>query len=249
MFFGAAFFVTLFYLAIYFQSVKGSSATRAGIQLLPLLVATIVSSAITGGAITLVGQYAPFLIISMALFSTGAGMITTLDLDSGIGKWLGYQVLAGSGIGAGFQGGIITVQTVLPLADVPVASAMVAFFQTLGGAIFISVAQSLFQTGLVAGIQQYAPELDPSVFLRAGATELRATLQAEGHEDLLPQVLRAYMKGLRSAFYLTVACAIMAFILCCGLSWYNIKNPPGRDSDSLDADGKPKKREISMMPV
>lgn len=63
-------------------------------------------------------------------------------------------VLAGAGVGVGFQGGILVVQTVLPLEDVPVATACVSFFQQLGGALFIAVAQSLFTNGLVGGIQK-----------------------------------------------------------------------------------------------
>jgi predicted MFS family arabinose efflux permease len=41
LFFGSGFFAIIFYIAIYFQSVKGSSATHAGIQLLPLLISTV----------------------------------------------------------------------------------------------------------------------------------------------------------------------------------------------------------------
>jgi predicted MFS family arabinose efflux permease len=127
--FGSGFFTLIFYLAIYFQSVKGSSATHAGIQLLPLLISTVFCSMLTGGLITAIGYYVPVMLFCMVLFAVGGGLITTFGLTTSFSKWFGYQVLAGLGIGVGFQGGVLVVQTVLPLSDVPVATACVSFFQ------------------------------------------------------------------------------------------------------------------------
>ena len=44
------------------------------------------------------------------------------------GKWFGYEVLTGAGVGVGFRIPIIAVQTVLPLKDVHVGTACVIFF-------------------------------------------------------------------------------------------------------------------------
>ena len=230
LFFGAGFFVLIFYMAIYFQSVKGSSATHAGIQLLPLLVATVLSSIATGGLITGIGYYVPIQIFCMILFSIGAGLITTFDLHTPTAQWFGYQVLTGLGIGVGFQSGVIIVQTVLPLKDVPVATAMVSFFQTLGGALFIAVAQSLFQQGLTKRIASGAPELDPQIFLKSGATQIRTILAQLGAEDRLDVVLQGYVDGLTHTFWITTACAIAALIVCLGLEWKSVKDGDGQGS-------------------
>jgi hypothetical protein len=233
-FFGAGFFAIIFYLAIYFQSVKGSSATKAGIQLLPLLISTVMSSIVTGGLITVIGYYVPVMILCMVLYSIGAGLITTFSLTTPFGKWFGYQVLAGSGIGVGFQGAILTVQTVLPLVDVPVATACVSFFQTLGGALFIAVAQTLFQNGLLEGIQTYAPELPAEVFLKSGATQIREILAQLHQEDKLGAVLQAYVDGLTDAYWITCACAIVCFFAACGLEWRNIKKGHGQEKGTTE---------------
>ncbi|CAL3969366.1 unnamed protein product [Diplocarpon coronariae] len=231
LFFGSGFFVIIFYLAIYFQSVKGSSATMAGIQLLPLLISTVLSSIATGGLITAIGYYVPVMLFCMSLFSIGAGLITTFTISSPFAQWFGYQVLCGAGVGVGFQGGVVVVQTVLPLSDVPVASACVSFFQTLGGAIFIAVAQTIFTNGLVAGIEKYAPQLPTQRFLHSGATQIREILQELGEEDALDGVLRAYVDGLRGTFWITAACAIAAFLCCLGLQWKSVKDGHGQGSD------------------
>lgn len=159
----------------------------------------------------------------MTLFSVGAGLITTFDLGTPFARWFGYQVIAGLGIGCGFQAGVLVIQTVLPLHDIPIGTALVQFSQSLGGAIFISVAQTLFSNGLIAGIELYAPSLDPQIFLHSGATAIRGLLVQMGQEDQLDGLLRAYVLALNHVFYITVACAMAAFFCATGLQWKSVK--------------------------
>ncbi|ESZ94686.1 hypothetical protein SBOR_4937 [Sclerotinia borealis F-4128] len=230
-FFGAGFFALIFYLAIYFQSVKGASATKAGIQLLPLLISTVISSIVTGGLITAIGYYTPVMIFCMIFFAIGSGLITTFSLTTPISKWFGYQVITGIGIGVGFQGGVLVVQTVLPLVDVPVGTACVSFFQSLGGALFISVCQTLFQNGLKFGIEERAPQLDPQLFLHSGATEIRQLLTQLNQEEALEAVLQAYTTGLTHCYWVTTACAICSFVAACGLDWKSVKKGHGQEKE------------------
>jgi hypothetical protein len=81
--------------ALYFQAVNGDSAVQAGIKLLPLLISVVIMSVLSGGLITVVGYYNPFVLPSMVLFAVGAGMITTFAIDSPLRVWFGYQVLCG----------------------------------------------------------------------------------------------------------------------------------------------------------
>ncbi|CAD6439775.1 c662d074-d5a0-45db-a8c8-0f2c53d46d6c [Sclerotinia trifoliorum] len=229
--FGAGFFSLIFYLAIYFQSVKGSSATRAGIELLPLLISTVLSSIVTGGLITAIGYYTPVMIFCMILFAVGSGLITTFSLTTPMSRWFGFQVITGIGIGVGFQGGVLVVQTVLPLVDVPVGTACVSFFQSLGGALLISVCQTLFQNGLKSGIEEHAPQLDPQLFLHSGATEIRQLLAQLQQEEALNAVLQAYVEGLTRCYWVTTACAIGSFMAACGLDWRSVKKGHGQEKE------------------
>lgn len=209
--------------ALYFQAIQGVSAVQAGIKILPLLLATVVASMASGALISVIGYYSAIILPSLVLFTVGSGLITTFDLDTPMREWFGYQVLAGLGIGAGFQIGVLVVQTVLPLEEVPVATAVVQFFQSFGGAIMIAVAQSLFQTGLVNGVATRVPDLDPSIFINAGADQVRSILTQMGRADVIDAVLESYMVGLRHTYYVTVACAAAAFVACLGLQWKSVK--------------------------
>lgn len=222
-FFGASFFPLIYYLSLYFQAIQGDTAVQAGIKLLPLLLATVLTSVLSGGLITAIGYYNPIVLPSMVLLTVGAGMITTFQLDSPTGVWLGYQVLTGLGIGVGFQLGVLVVQNVLPREDIPVATACVQFFQSLGGAVFIAVAQTVFQNGLIEGVERDAPGLDPETFINSGADQVRQILQSMGQEQYTTAVLTAYLAGLRNTYYISLACGAGAFFAALGLSWISLK--------------------------
>ncbi|BAE58627.1 unnamed protein product [Aspergillus oryzae RIB40] len=223
LFFGGAFFLLVYYVPIFFQSVKGSSAMKSGIQLLPLMLATVISSVLVGAFVTAAGYYTPFLIGGTAIAAIGTGLITTYSVDISTGKWIGYQILVGAGVGAGFQIPMTAVQTVLPPEDIPVGTAAVMFFQTLGGALFIAVGQSVFQNGLIDGIREFAPTVDPRAIVGAGATEMRHVLAALGQLDQLDAVIRAYMSGLRDAYRVSLALALVALVASCFLEWKSVK--------------------------
>jgi MFS family permease len=232
LFFSGGFFLLVYYVPIYFQSVKGSSAMTSGLQILPFMLATVVSSVVVGALVTAAGYYTPFLITSTAIAAIGTGLITLYEIKISTGKWIGYQIVVGAGIGAGLQVPMTAVQTVLTPEDIPVGTAAVMFFQTLGGAIFIAVGQSVFQNGLILGIRTYAPDVDPSGIVSAGATETRHVLAALGQLDQLDGVIQAYMRGLRDTYRVSLALMTAAFVAACFVEWKSVK----KQGESEDED-------------
>lgn len=203
----------------------------SGLQVLPFMIATVISSVAVGSLVTVVGYYTPFLIASGALLAIGAGLITLYDVEISTGKWIGYQIVLGLGSGAGLQVPMTAVQTVLKAEDIPVGTAAITFFQTLGGTIFIAVGQSVFQNGLSAGIHDHAPGVDPSMIISAGATDIRSALAASGQLDALLGVIEAYVAGLRDTYRLSMALMIVAFVAACFMEWRNIKAAGGQQED------------------
>ncbi|ETS78028.1 hypothetical protein PFICI_10090 [Pestalotiopsis fici W106-1] len=232
-FFGACFFAMIYYLSLYFQAVQGDSAVQAGIKILPMLISTVLSSMVSGALITLFGYYNPLILVETAMLAAGAGLISTFWLDTPFSKWFGYQVLLGLGTGVCFQAGVIVVQNVLPQALVPQGTACVQFFQSLGGALFIAVAQTVFQNGLIEGVTRDAPQLDPLIFINSGASQIRQLLISMGQADAIDAVLGAYTMGLRNTYYISVAMAAAAFVAGLGLRWKRIEKatstPPSEE--------------------
>jgi Na+/melibiose symporter-like transporter len=112
----------IYFLPFYFQAVKSTTAEGSGIRTIPYLVSTTIASIIIGASITTFGRYTPFMWFGSAVFTIGAGMLYTLQVDSGPGKWIGFQILAGLGAGASIQIPFIAVQVVLSAKDMPTGS-------------------------------------------------------------------------------------------------------------------------------
>lgn len=216
---GSAFFVLTFYLPIWFQSIKGATALKSGIMNLPMIIAVVVVSILAGGLVTACGYYTPFMIASSIIMTIGAGLLTTLETDSNHSKWIGYQALFGIGLGMGMQQPMIVAQTALKPADIPSGTAIVMFAQTLGGAIFVSVAQNVFQNQLVRNLAQYAPNEDAPKLISAGATMLRTIVSG----DALHRVLIAYNAAVVNTFYVAVAMGALSLVGPIFVEWLSVK--------------------------
>jgi len=221
--FGAGYYSLVYYLAVYYQSVKGYSALDAGIRMLPLSISASISATGTGALITALGYYTPFMIVCMALFASGAGSLTTLTVTTNYWQGFGLQVLTGSGVGIGFEGGMIVAQKAVPPPSISIAISVVSFAMTLGGTIFLSVSQTVFNHGMLHGVTSLAPQIDGHILLGSGATNIETVLGEMGQQQFIAPVLRAYAEGTRGVFWLVMSCATAAFVAACGLRWSSLK--------------------------
>ncbi|KAJ5577478.1 uncharacterized protein N7459_006442 [Penicillium hispanicum] len=221
MFLGGSFFVFGYYLPIWFQAIKQNSASESGVNNLPMVVSMIVCSALGGLLVNLVGYYTPLMFLGSALLTIGSGLCTTFKVHTGHSKWIGYQIILGMGAGVGFQQCINALQTVLPLQDIPVGIAIITFSQSLSGALFIAIAQNVFQNRLVASVNENAPTVNPQSVIDAGAANLAQRLP----ETVLPRVLYAYNIAVTQTFYVSVAAAALSFVGAGLMEWKSMRRP------------------------
>lgn len=62
-----------------------------------------VASIIVGGLITALGPYNPPMWFGVVAFAIGAGLLSTLNVHTSTAKWIGYEILAGIGMGSCVQ--------------------------------------------------------------------------------------------------------------------------------------------------
>lgn len=124
-FFAASYFVVLYYLPIYFQSIDGRTAISSGVLNLPLVLALTVGSTISGTTVMKTGHAAPFQIAGAVVGTIAAGLIYTFDIGTPMGKWIGYQILYGAALGLGFQMAITIAQANASMEDMSSVTAIV----------------------------------------------------------------------------------------------------------------------------
>jgi len=195
---------------------------------LPLIVSLVLCNIISGVGTTKLGYYTPFFYISTVLMALGAGLLTTWKTNTGHSMWIGYQIVFGFGVGFGMQQALICAQTVLPIVDVPVGTAMMIFFQTMGGSIFLSVAQNIFTNKLLQGVIATVPGINPSIVMHSGATDLKTNIPPR----FLAAVQVAYNRALTQTWYVSVA---MACVSAVGVVWIEWKSVKGKKLESVAA--------------
>jgi hypothetical protein len=121
------------------------------------------------------------------------------------------------------QQGSLAIQAILPRKDVYTGTALVFFGQSLGGTVFISVAQSIFASKLGEYLGD-VKGVDASAIVKYGATWLRHLVPTE----LLPQVLDAFSRALAKTFYVSLATCCVANFGALGMEWRSIEKGEGQ---------------------
>ncbi|KAH8812735.1 putative gliotoxin efflux pump [Xylogone sp. PMI_703] len=224
-FFGGSFYLLLYYLPIYFQSAKHASAANSGVRMLPLVLGDGLFATISGVILGIIGYYLPLLTLGSVLTTVASGLLYTLDLTSGPNEWIGYQAIAGIGVGLAIQVPIIASQAVVEVQDISTVSAMILFFQCMGGAIFVQAAQAAFNNKLTQVIHQQLPDLSTALIATTGATELQSVFNGER----LAIILDAYMAGLKNCFLLSIVLGAIATVLSLLSGWRNLKETAVKD--------------------
>ncbi|PWY79249.1 MFS general substrate transporter [Aspergillus heteromorphus CBS 117.55] len=187
-----------YYLPIYFQSVRGESALRSGVDLLPNILCQLVMAVVSGMLTSKLGYYLPWGVLGAILNAVGNGLLSTLSPTTPIPVWAGYESLVGFGRGAISQVPIIALQTTTPPPSLSTAMAIMTCAQTFGGAIFLAIAEVIFAQSLRANLRHYAPAVDAEAVIAAGATGFRDVVP----EGDLSMVLGAYARSLGGVFLL-----------------------------------------------
>ncbi|KAI0045564.1 MFS general substrate transporter [Auriscalpium vulgare] len=132
-----------YWVPVYFQACKEASPIAAGVDSFALSYTISPMSVITGVLIQKTQRYRPFMWVGWVFMIVGVALLCTLGADSSRGSALGYQILAGIGIGIVY---IAAYFPVMGATDVKQSTPALAFFTflrnfalvwgvTLGGAV------------------------------------------------------------------------------------------------------------------
>ena len=146
------------YIPVYFQACKIASPIASGVDTFGLAFSLAPSGIVAGLSVAASHRYRPQLWLAWALVMLGAGLLSTLHADSARARAIGFQVVAGAGLG------ILSTTTYFPvLAPLPVGAnaKALAFFTfcrnfaqvwgvTVGGAVLQNELARRLPAGFVA---------------------------------------------------------------------------------------------------
>jgi MFS family permease len=123
--YAGSYFITIYYLPIYFQSIGDSSPTESGVQNLPLILSVTVATIVAGATASTTRIAASIAVVSAVVATVASGLLYTLDVEIQTWKWVGYQILGGIAWGASFQMPIIIGQATAKPEDLSSVTAII----------------------------------------------------------------------------------------------------------------------------
>ncbi|HWB38842.1 MAG TPA: MDR family MFS transporter [Candidatus Saccharimonadales bacterium] len=208
---GLVMFGALIFLPQYQQIVRGDSATKSGLMLLPLIVGMMTASLTSGRLISKIGRYRKFpivgsifVVISFWLFSH----ITATTPRWELGVWM---LLLGAGIGQVMPVLTLAVQNAVDRKDLGTATSSVVFFRTIGSAMGAAVFGAILLNRLSLHIRQSIPG-------QAGVQAAKGLQHSASNLQTLPPsvahtVLNAFAMAFHDVFLIGIPFAIVAVVI------------------------------------
>jgi len=151
------------------------SPTHAGLMSMALVGGLLVSSITSGRIITRTGLWKRYLVGGMALVIVGLALLSTIDATTSLVVVGAYMAVLGVGLGATMQNLVLSVQNNTAQSDMGAASALVAFFRTMGGAIGVSALGTALSHEVTSSVT-------------AGLEKLGIRPTGSGHSQTIPNV-------------------------------------------------------------
>ncbi|KAL4794555.1 major facilitator superfamily domain-containing protein [Aspergillus venezuelensis] len=224
-----AFNVLDYFLPLWFQSIKGSSAASSGLSLLPSIIPLSVTAISSGFILSIVGYYTPLMLLGSAVTAIGFAFLTTFTSETGKEAWIGWQVLLATGLGLSFSMPWTVIQLALDRNDVAMGMAGVGFSIAFGGAVSVSVAQNIFTNLLRNGLEGIQDvDIDVDGIIEQGATGFLDGVSS-GSRDV---VLDVFNGAVTRCFWMGVVAAIVGFCAAVGMDRKSVKKEGGKKEET-----------------
>ncbi|ORX36039.1 major facilitator superfamily domain-containing protein [Kockovaella imperatae] len=208
---GVSFYGTLYYLPQYYQIVRGDSAIRSGVLLLPLILTQTVTSFTTGYVQSKTGDYWYNLVMGFSIWTIALGLLSTLGPDTSLGKLIGFQILNGIGAGQTFQTSLMAIQASVARKDMATATGLRNFIRMLGGTLGLAICSVLVNNIARKDLSGSGLSSDEITSILNDPTS-RGTLSAA----MKQRVIHAYgdpARGIQTCFHFMIPCAGISVLL------------------------------------
>jgi EmrB/QacA subfamily drug resistance transporter len=207
---GMAMFGGAVFLGQYFQIGRGYSPTEAGLLTIPLMGGVLLASIIAGRMITRSGRVKPYIVVGSVVLVIGFAMLGFIDHDTSL-VYVGVaMLLVGIGVGMTMQNLVLAVQNTVSLRDIGAASATVAFFRSLGGAIGVSVLGAVLARHVKDGIAKGLADAGIPV---TGGGDAGSSLNLDNLPPAIEHIVRAaYGDATGHIFLVSAAIAVVSVI-------------------------------------
>ncbi|MFE5838404.1 MDR family MFS transporter [Arthrobacter sp. NPDC056493] len=206
---GVAMFGSSTFLGQYFQVARGATPTEAGLLTLPMIAGNLIGSVLSGQLISRTGKWKRYLVAGSILLIGGLGLAGTMDHTTELWQSGIFTAILGLGLGMLMQNLVLAVQNTVSASDIGTASASVAFFRSVGGAIGVSVLGAIMSNR----VKELATQGLADAGIKAGSGSSGASLDLADMPAPIRDIMRAaYGDATAEIFLIAGAIAVVALI-------------------------------------
>ena len=210
---GFTMFGAIVYLPLYLQTVDGSSPTKSGLQLLPMIAGLLVTFIVSGQLVSRTGRYKIFPILGTAITALGLALLSQLQPTTSYAFVALYMFVVGLGLGLVMQVLVVAVQNTVPHSQLGTATSTATFFRTIGGAFGVAALGAVFSNRLLSQLQRTLTPKERAL-IKGGSIEANPAQLHNLPPDAQQKFIEAFSHALQTVFIVAVPFAIVAFILC-----------------------------------
>ncbi|SAM07155.1 hypothetical protein [Absidia glauca] len=228
---GINYFVTIYFLPIYLQVVKGDTALWSGIHVFIQQVGVAFAAISTGYVIAATGFYRPFIWMGMLFITIGVGLFCLLKTDTPLSEFYGITLLSGFGSGLLFSSTIISLISSVEGEDLSIVSGLGDFSRLIGGSVGIAIANTILNSCLT----NLLPSVLPPEYIQP---VIKSTLFI--HDGLPKQyqaaTLKVYADSLGVIWYAVTPLTVLGLIASGFVQSYSITRPGQSNSKQASLD-------------
>ncbi|HEY5268035.1 MAG TPA: MFS transporter, partial [Candidatus Saccharimonadales bacterium] len=212
---GIALFAAILFIPEYQQIVRGYSAIKSGLLLLPLVGGMLVSLVSTGRLITKYGRYRLFPIFGTLITGLGMWLFSHLTLNTSQFELSIWMVVLGLGIGMFMQVMTLAVQNAVDHSEIGVATSSATFFRSIGSSLGGAIFGAILTNRLAFHLKQLLPTASTKPI--AGlATSIQNGVSSVDIRQMPPSIshaiFQAFVLSFHDMFILGIPVIALAFI-------------------------------------
>jgi EmrB/QacA subfamily drug resistance transporter len=224
---GMGMFSAMAMLPTFLQMSAGAGVTESGLLMLPMMAGVMLTSIVSGFAISKTGRYKMFPVAGLAI--TILGMIWLTRLEGGMSLWLfGAMIFVlGAGMGLIMQTIVLAVQNSVDPHELGTATSSNNFFREIGAAVGTAAFTTVFTSRLTDNLQGVFEGLPEGAAPGGGGSSLTPALVEQLPEPLRSGVVDAFADALAPAFWYLVPLVAVGLVLAFFLKEVKLSNQAG----------------------
>ncbi|KAF2815647.1 MFS general substrate transporter, partial [Mytilinidion resinicola] len=207
---GGVYFSELFFLPVYFQSVRRFDVAKSASLIIPLVISQSAASGLSGQYSAWTGRNGEVIWFGFVCWTIGAALHLLFNQTTSIVVIVFVLILTGFGVGCIFQPTLVLAQNQSRSEDRAVCVTTRNYIRALGASAGMAIGSGIFSRTLKTSIPKTLPKSTTRAILRSiFSAPLPDKMLAANHQAAM---LATYLKACRSVFIFWIA--LIGFCLC-----------------------------------